>query len=66
VEKDVVVKVMRSTIKTSLKDHFIVGNLLSLPEQVWGFVTRKSPVTDQPPAELRKTNPHDANIKNET
>ncbi|HTF31718.1 MAG TPA: MFS transporter, partial [Flavitalea sp.] len=66
VEKDIVVKVMRSTIKTGLKDHFIVGNLLSLPEQVWGFVTRKSPATDQPPAELRKTNPHDANVKNET
>jgi len=66
VEKDIVVKVMRSTIKTSLKDHFIVGNLLSLPEQVWGFVTRKSMVTDQPPTDLRETNPRDANVKNET
>ncbi|RYG04837.1 MAG: MFS transporter [Chitinophagaceae bacterium] len=42
VEKDVVVKVMRSTIKSNLKDNFIVGNLLSIPETVWGFVKRKN------------------------
>jgi MFS family permease len=42
VEKDVVVRVMRSTIKSNLKDHFIVGNLLSLPEHLIGFIKRKS------------------------
>ena len=41
VEKDVVVRVMRSTIKSNLKDHFIVGNLLSIPEQLWGIIRRK-------------------------
>jgi MFS family permease len=52
VEKDVVVRVMRSSIKSSLKDHFIVGNLLSLPEHVWGIIKRK-PVSDTREGKLK-------------
>ncbi|RYY19622.1 MAG: MFS transporter [Chitinophagaceae bacterium] len=46
VEKDVVVRVMRSTIRSGLKERFIIGNLLSIPEQVWGIIKRKPSAAD--------------------
>jgi hypothetical protein len=60
VEKDVVVRVMRSTIRSSLRDHFIVGNLLSLPEQVWGIIKRKT-VPDSISAKLSRRSAEEGN-----
>jgi MFS family permease len=42
VEKDVVVKVMRSGIRNSLKDAFIIGNLLNWHEQLWRFIRKRT------------------------
>lgn len=41
VEKDVVVRIMRSSIKNNLKEAFVIGQLISWPEQIWGFIRRK-------------------------
>ena len=41
VEKDVVVRVMRSHIKHNLKDAFVIGQLLNWHEQFWGFLRKK-------------------------
>jgi MFS family permease len=42
VKKDVVVRVMRSSIKNNLKDYFIIGNLLSWHSQLKAIIKRKS------------------------
>ncbi|WP_298733437.1 MFS transporter [uncultured Chitinophaga sp.] len=42
VKKDVVVRVMRSSIKNNLKDYFIIGNLLSWHSQLKAIIKKKS------------------------
>ncbi|HEY6978436.1 MAG TPA: MFS transporter [Chitinophagaceae bacterium] len=41
VEKDVVVRVLRSNIKNRLKESFIIGNLINLGEQVLAIIKRE-------------------------
>lgn len=43
VRKDVVVRVLRSSIKNNLKDYFIIGNLLSWHSQLKAIIKRKNP-----------------------
>lgn len=52
VEKDVVVRIMRSSIKSNMKDNFILGRLLDVHEHVksrmeWVFRGRRNEETDQ-------------------
>jgi MFS family permease len=42
VRKDVVVRVLRSSIKSNLKDYFIIGNLLSWHSQIKAIIKRKN------------------------
>jgi len=42
VRKDVVVRVMRSTLKSSLKDAFLIGNLLSWHSQLRAIIKKKT------------------------
>jgi MFS family permease len=42
VKKDVVVRVMRSSIKSNLKDYFIIGNLISWHSQLKAIIKRKN------------------------
>jgi len=42
VEKDQVVKVMRSSIRNSLKDAFVIGQLINWHEQLWGFIRKRT------------------------
>jgi len=46
VEKSVVVRIMRSSLRNNLKDNFITGNLLHWHDQLWSLV-RKKPVADK-------------------
>jgi MFS family permease len=46
VEKDVVVRMMRSSIRNNLKEYFIISQLVSLHETVRNFVRRKGAKTD--------------------
>lgn len=41
VEKDVVVRIMRSSIKNNLKEYFLIGNLISWHDQLWALFKRK-------------------------
>jgi MFS family permease len=43
VEKDVVVRIMRSSIKNNLKEHFLIGSLISWHDQLWGLFKKKTP-----------------------
>jgi MFS family permease len=43
VEKDVVVRIMRSSIKHNLKESFLIGNLISWHDQLWGLFKKKIP-----------------------
>lgn len=42
VEKDIVVRIMRSSIKNSLKEYFIIGNLINLHDQIWSMIKKPS------------------------
>ena len=42
VEKNQVVKVMRSSIRNSLKDAFVIGQLIGWHEQLWGFIRKRT------------------------
>ncbi|MDF2187602.1 MFS transporter [Paraflavitalea sp. CAU 1676] len=42
VEKDIVVRIMRSSIKNNLKENFLIGNLISWHDQLWGLFKKKS------------------------
>jgi MFS family permease len=42
VEKDVVVRIMRSSIKNNLKEYFLIGNLISWHDQLWGLIKKKT------------------------
>jgi MFS family permease len=41
VEKDVVVRVMRSNLRNSLKDAFVIGNLIGWSGQLMGFIRKR-------------------------
>lgn len=43
VEKDIVVRIMRSSIKNNLKEYFLIGNLISWHDQLWGLFKKKTP-----------------------
>lgn len=43
VEKDQVVRIMRSSIRNNLKDYFLIGNLITWQEQLWHLFRRKTP-----------------------
>jgi MFS family permease len=42
VRKDVVVRIMRSSIKSNLKDYFLIGNLLSWHSQLRAIIKKKT------------------------
>jgi MFS family permease len=44
VEKDVVVRIMRSSIRNNLKEYFLIGNLISWHDQLWGLFKKKTPI----------------------
>lgn len=48
VEKDQVVKVMRSSVRNSLKDAFVIGQLMSWHHQLWGFIRKRTFRNDEP------------------
>ncbi|MBT1703324.1 MFS transporter [Chryseosolibacter indicus] len=41
VEKELVVRIMRSSIKSNLKDFFVIGTLISWHEQLWEVIKRR-------------------------
>lgn len=41
VGKDIVVRIMRSSIRSNLKDYFLIGNLISWHDRFRGFLLRK-------------------------
>lgn len=43
VEKNVVVRIMRSSIKNNLKEAFVIGQLITWHEQLWGFIRKRKP-----------------------
>lgn len=43
VEKTTVVKIMRSSIKNNLKEYFLIGNLISWQEHLFGLFKRRGP-----------------------
>ncbi|QJB35592.1 MFS transporter [Chitinophaga oryzae] len=43
VEKNVVVRIMRSSIKNNLKDYYLIGNLVTLHDRFWGYILRRKP-----------------------
>jgi hypothetical protein len=43
VEKNVVVRIMRSSIKNNLKEAFVIGQLINWHEQLWGFIRKRKP-----------------------
>lgn len=42
VEKGTVVRIMRSSIKSNLKEYFVIGNLITWQEQLWGLFRKRS------------------------
>lgn len=42
VEKDEVRRIMRSTLRNSLKDYFVIGQLISWQEQLWRLVRKRN------------------------
>lgn len=42
VEKDIVVRIMRSSIRNNLKESFLLGNLIGWHEQFWKMIKRKT------------------------
>ncbi|MET0466013.1 MAG: MFS transporter [Chitinophagaceae bacterium] len=43
VEKNTVVRIMRSSIKNNLKDYFLIGNLITWHEHLFGFFKKRTP-----------------------
>ncbi|WEK33942.1 MAG: MFS transporter [Candidatus Pseudobacter hemicellulosilyticus] len=54
VEKDEVIKVMRSSIRNNLKDYFIIGQLISIQEHLWSMVRRPWMALKEPAEEKRE------------
>ena len=50
VEKDIVVRIMRSSIKSNLKEYFLIGNLINLHDQLWSILRK----TTQQEEEVQK------------
>lgn len=40
VDKEMAKRVMRSSIKNNLRDYFLIGNMITLHEQLWGILRR--------------------------
>ncbi|NML22034.1 MFS transporter [Pseudoflavitalea sp. G-6-1-2] len=65
VEKDEVIRVMRSSIRNNLKDYFLIGQLIGLQEQLWGIFRRtlhpekKSKKKDADAEPVQKDDPED-------
>jgi MFS family permease len=43
VSKNVVRRIMRTSIKSNLKEYFIIGNIISLHEQIWAILKPRRP-----------------------
>lgn len=41
VEKDVVKRIMRTSIKSNLKEYFLIGNIITWHEQLWAIIRSK-------------------------
>jgi hypothetical protein len=41
VEKEQVKRIMRKSIRGSLKDYFLIGHLIGWHEQLWAIIKRK-------------------------
>ena len=41
VEKDKVVRIMRTNIRSGLKEYFLIGHLISLRENLWSIIKRR-------------------------
>lgn len=41
VEKDEVVKIMRSSVRNNLKEYFLIGHLITWQEQLWSLIRKK-------------------------
>lgn len=56
VEKDIVVRIMRSSIKNNLKGHFLIGSVISWHDQLWGLFKKKTPpVNNTQPTDVNAT-----------
>lgn len=42
-EKDIVVRIMRSTLKNNMREYFLIGNLISWHDHIRNLIRRKSP-----------------------
>lgn len=42
VEKDEVVRMMRTSIRSNLKEYFLIGHLITWQEQLWNLIKRKT------------------------
>jgi MFS family permease len=42
VHKDLVVKIMRSNLRNNLKDHFLIGNMITWPKHFWTLIKKRS------------------------
>jgi MFS family permease len=42
VERDEVVRMMRTNIRTNLKEYFLIGHLITWQEQLWSLIRRKT------------------------
>lgn len=43
VDKEEVVRVLRSNIRSNLKEYFLIGHLVTWQEQLWNLIRRKAP-----------------------
>jgi MFS family permease len=42
VHKDTVVKIMRSNLRNNLKDHFLIGNMITWPKHFWTLIKKRT------------------------
>jgi MFS family permease len=49
VERELVVRIMRTTLKSSLKDFFLIGTLISWHDNLWELIRRKLTVREKTP-----------------
>jgi MFS family permease len=52
VEKDVVMKIMRSSIKNNLKEYYVIGDLISWHDQFLGIFKKKTQHSEKPVNEI--------------
>ncbi|HEY9049192.1 MAG TPA: MFS transporter [Ohtaekwangia sp.] len=53
VHKDQVVRIMRSNLRNNLKDHFLIGNMITWPKHFWTLIRKRT-------TRKRITHPHHA------